>query len=83
VITNKQKQETYSIPLNRFRSIKLKPTFVRTAGRVYTYELSFLTERETEESISFKTYPGKRLKQFMEILKQANPQMEEKHFTFY
>lgn len=83
VVVDKQKQETYSIPLKSFIGIKLKPAFVRTAGKIYTYELTFLTKRDTQESLAFKTYPGKKLKSFIEVLKAANPQIDEKHWAFY
>jgi hypothetical protein len=83
VVRDMRKHETYSIPLKAFTGIKLKPSFVRTAGKVYTYELTFLTKSDTEESITFNTYPGKKLKHFIEVLKTANPQIDEKHWAFY
>ena len=83
VVKDTQKQETYSIPLKAFTGIKLKPSFVRTAGKVYTYELTFLTKHNVEESLSFKTYPGKKLRHFIEVLKAANSQIDEKHWAFY
>ena len=83
VVVDKLNQETYSIPLKAFTGIKLKPTFVRTAGKIFTYELTFMTRENVEESLTFKTYPGKKLRHFIEILKAVNPQIDEKHWTFY
>nr|WP_294944178.1 hypothetical protein [uncultured Mucilaginibacter sp.] len=83
VVTDTKKQETYSIPFTAFTGIKLKPTFVRTAGKTSTYELTFKTKQTTEESLTFKAYPGKKLSRFIEVLKAANPQIEEKYWAFY
>ena len=75
VVVDKLNKETYSIPLKAFTGIKLKPTFVRTAGKTFTYELTFMTRENAEESLTFKTYPSKKLRHFIEILKAANPQL--------
>jgi hypothetical protein len=83
VVVDKQNQETYSIPLKAFTSIKLKPTFVRTSGKVFTYELTFVTKENVEESLTIKTYPGKKLRNFIDMLKAANPQIDEKHWALY
>lgn len=83
VVVDKLNKETYSIPLKAFTGIKLKPTFIRTAGKTFTYELTFMTRENVEESLTFKTYPGKKLRHFIEILKAVNPQIDEKHWTFY
>jgi hypothetical protein len=81
VVIDKRNNETYTIPLSRFTAIRLKQSYVKSQAR--SFELVYLTENKNKETLTFKAYSGKKLNKFIEALKSANPNVDEKYWSFY
>ncbi|MEO7211534.1 hypothetical protein [Mucilaginibacter sp.] len=81
IVIDKRNKETYTIPLSRFTAVKLKQSYVKSQAR--SFEITYLTANKDEETLTFKAYSGKKINKFIEALKSANPNVDEKYWSFY